>query len=56
MCNASLGIRNEAMNEGIEKGKIEIYYTEMKLSVREISRKLSVEEKKVREIIREMGW
>lgn len=51
MCNASQGIRNEAMIEGMEKGKIEIYYNEMNLSVREISRKLGVEESKVREII-----
>lgn len=55
MCNASQGIKNEAMErgmiEGEIKGKVDIYYSEMNLSPLEISKKLGVEENKVKEII-----
>lgn len=38
MCNASQGIKNEAMRQGLEKGKIEAYL-DMGLSADEISKK-----------------
>ena len=46
--------RGEARGE--TKGKIEVYYLDMGLSVPEISKKLSIPQKNVEDILKENGF
>ena len=50
MCNASQGIKNEAMRQGVEKGKIEAYL-DMGLTADEISKKMGMPKDTVCDII-----
>ncbi len=54
MCNASQGIKNEAMRQGVEKGKIEgkiEAYMDMGLTADDISRKMGISKDTVCDII-----
>ena len=50
MCNASQGIKNEAMRQGLEKGKIEAYL-DIGLTADEISQKMGISKDTVCDII-----
>ena len=54
MCNASQGIKNEAMRQGVEKGKIEgkiEAYMDMGFTADDISRKMGISKDTVCDII-----
>lgn len=54
MCNVSLGIRERALAEGIEKGKLETYLELIRdgvVTLSEAAKRLQVSEEKVKELL-----
>jgi len=47
--------REEGLEKGVEKGKIELYFTELNLSVKQIAEKMKLGEDYVNEVINKLG-
>ena len=55
MCNVSLGIRERALEEGIEKGKLSAYLEMIKdgiLTIPEVARRLQISEENIKESLK----